>query len=320
MDASGAQEAKGEAMQRKEYCFLLCVLLSVAAAGCGSTATLERFQTFADTGTQYTTTVGNLLSDSNASGLPTLLVDANSVRLLDSRQLAPVSEADFRKQDEDMRKQLLSLRLLKHEVDLLGQYFSALASLADSTASTDIAQQLGDIGSSLSSLASTLGDTNKLATDSSAVSAAASDVGKVAVKGVQAHLLRKELETRGAAIAAVLRQQAAMLAALTEQAERAQGFLNQQSYEQNVVAPFLAGTTSANWEQARQAGLLQMPIPASLEAAVQAAASLRVAWTTLLADELGANELEAVRRPLATIDALRNDGAASSSGKERKTP
>jgi len=310
-------------VQRKEYRFFLCVFLTIttiAAAGCRSTATLERFQTFADAGTHYTTTVGNLLSDSNASGLPILLVDANSVRLLESRQLAPVSEADFHQQDEDMRKQLLTLRLLKHEVDLLGQYFSALASLAGSTASTDIAQQLGDIGSSLSGLASTLGDTNKLATDSSAVSTVASGAGKIVVKGVQAHLLRKELETRGAAIAMILRQQATMLAALTEQAERAQGFLNQQSYQQNVVAPFLAGTTSAKWEQERQAGLLQMPIPESLEAAVQAANSLRIAWTTLLADELDSAGLDAVRRPLTTIDALRDDSSTSASGKERKAP
>jgi len=302
-------------MQRKEYRFLLCVPLLIAAAGCGSTATLERFQTFADAGTQYTTTVGNLLSDSNASGLPTLLVDANSVRLLDSRQLAPVSEADFRQQDENMRRQLRDLRLLKSEVDLLGQYFSALASLADSNTSDTIANQLGDIGSSLSSLAKTLGDTNTLATDSTLVGTVTKDTGKVVVKGVQAHRLRKELETHGADIANVLHQQAQMLKALTALAERAQSFLNQQSYEQNVVAPFLAGTTSSTWEQDRLAGLLQMPIPESLQAALQAAASLRIAWASLLADELDADELAAVRRPLTTIDALQEKSSTSSSGK-----
>ncbi len=300
-------------MQSKEYRFLLCVPLLIAAAGCGSTATLERFQTFADAGTQYTTTVGSLLSDSNASGLPTLLVDANSVRLLDSRQLAPVSEADFRQQDANMRRQLLDLRLLKSEVDLLGQYFSALASLADSDTSDAIANQLGDIGSSLNSLAKTLGDTNTLATDSTLVGTVTKDTGKVVVKGVQAHRLRKELETHGADVANVLHQQAQMLKALTALAERAQSFLNQQSYEQNVVAPFLAGTTSSTWEQDRLAGLLQMPIPESLQAALQAAASLRIAWASLLADELDADELAAVRRPLTTIDALQGKSSTSSS-------
>lgn len=302
-------------MQRKEYRFLLCVPLLIAAAGCGSTATIERFQTFADAGTKYTTAVGTLLSDSNTSGLPSLLVDANSVRLLESRQLAPVSEADFRQQDADMRRQLLALRLLKGEVDLLGEYFSALASLADSNTSDAIATQLGDIGSSLSSLAKTLGDTNTLATDSTLVGTVTKDTGKVVVKGVQARLLRKELETHGADIANVLHQQAEMLKALTVQAERAQSFLNQQSYEQKVVAPFLAGTTSSTWEQDRQSGLLQMPIPESLQAALQAAASLRIAWASLLADELDADELEAVRRPLATIDALQGKSSTSSSDK-----
>ncbi len=315
-------------MQRKGFHLLVVAALLLASAGCGSTATIDRFQTFATDGTKYTQTVGTLLT--NTSGL---LIDANSLKLLESQELAPVSEADFRKQDENMRRQVRDLRLLQRQVDLLGEYFSVLANLAgvdssgqksDSsgnagdTVSSQIAGQLGDIGSSLSTLAKTLGDTNKLATDASAVGSVVSDVGKIAVQGVQADLLRKELETRGKDIARVLRQQAELLKALAEEAESAQGFLNQQDYEQKVVAPFLSGSPSSNWKDARRCGLTQMPIPDSLREAVQAAANLRLAWTSLLANELDTGTLEAVRTPLASIDALQSDNSNSTDCQERK--
>src|SRR5918996_1150779 len=214
-------QTQGGAMQRKEFYLIPLVVPLFAFTGCGSTATIDRFQTFADAGTKYTSAVGGLLTDTSG-----LLIDANSRKLLESRQLAAVSEDDFRQQDDDMRRQVQDLRLLQRQVDLLGDYFSALASLAGSKASNQISQQLGDIGGSLSSLAKTLGSTDKLATDASAVSAIASDAGKLVVQGVQAGALRKELETRGQTIAGVLRQQADLLKTLGGQAEQAQDFLD----------------------------------------------------------------------------------------------
>lgn len=299
-------------MQRKTFPFVPLVVPLLALTGCGSTATLDRFKTFADAGTQYTSAVGDLLSDTSA-----LLIDANSVKLLESRELAPVSEEDFRQQDDDMRRQVQDLRLLQRQVDLLGSYFSTLTSLAGSQASDQIADQLGDIGSSLSSLAKTLGSTDELATDASAVSAIAKEAGKLVLQGVQTGALREELEARGQTIADVLRQQADLLKALAEEAGRAQGFLDRRDYDQKVVEPFLASALPASdwssWMQDRKDGLTKAPLPDSLRDAVEAASSLRRAWLSLLANELDADDLEAVSQPLASIDA-RRDAAPQGSG------
>ena len=304
-------------MRRKRFHFIPLVVPLLALTGCGSTATIDRFQTFASYGTNYTKAVDGLLSDTAG-----LLIDANSRKLLESRDLAPVSEADFRKQDDDMRRQVKDLKLLQRQVDLLGKYFCALASLAGSDASDQISEQLGDIGSSLASLAKTLGSTDKLATDASAVSAIAKDVGKLVVQGVQAGALRDELEARGQTIADVLRQQADLLKALAEEAGRAQGFLDRRDYDQKVVDPFLASDPlPSTWMQDRQDGLTKSPIPDSLQAAVQAASSLRIAWVSLLANELDPDELEAVAQSLASIDTRQSTESQSSASKpERKTP
>lgn len=291
--------------------------LLLASAGCGSTATIERFQTFADTGTRYTQAVGVLLTDTSG-----LLIDANSVKLLESRQLAPVSEADFRRQDDGLRRKVDDLRRLQRQADLLGHYFSTLASLAGSQASDQISEQLADLGTSLASLAETLGSTDGLATDANAVSAIAGQAGKLVIQGVQAGALRNELEARGPAIAEVLRRQADLLQALAGEAAGAQGFLDRRDYDRNVVDPFLAGEPLpagewSAWMAERKDGLTQAPIPDSLRDAVQAAAGLRVAWVSLLAGELDADELEAVAQPLASIDARQE---TASRGTDSSTP
>lgn len=299
-------------MQRKRFHFFPLLVPLLALTGCGSTATIDHFQTFADAGTTYTSAVGTLLQDTSG-----LLIDANSLKLLESRELAPVSEADFRKQDDDMRRQVQDLRLLQRQVDLLGSYFSTLASLAGSDASDQISEQLGEIGSSLSTLAQTLGSTDKLATDANAVSAIAKGAGKLVVQGVQAGALRDELEARGQTIADVLRQQADLLEALAEEAGRAQGFLDRRDYDQNVVDPFLASDPlPSSWTEDRKEGLQKSPIPDSLQDAVQAASSLRIAWVSLLANELDPDELEAVAQPLASIDARQSTATET----ERKAP
>ena len=303
-------------MQRKRFHLLAVAALALASAGCGSTATIDRFQTFADAGTQYTKAVDTLLSDTSG-----LLIDANSLKLLESRELAPVSEADFRKQDDDMRRQVKDLNLLQRQVDLLGEYFQTLGNLAGSSdsgqAGDEIADQLGNIGSSLSSLAKTLGSTDKLATDTDAVSTITKDVGKLVVQGVEVDALRKELEARSQTIADVLRQQADLLKALAEEAGRAQDFLNRRDYDQNVVDPFLASALPSSgwksWMDERKKDLTKMPIPASLQDAVQAASNLRLAWVSLLANELDADDLEAVSQPLASIDARQSAHQGSNS-------
>lgn len=285
------------------------MMAGVAGSGCAS-ARLADFDAFATAGQQYVTAVDALLEEAGG-----IAVDTNSEKLLASRDLAPVSRAAFAEQDAAVRAYLDQLRLVERQVDLLDDYFSALAALASSGAPDAAATQLEATATALSGLSQSLRGRG-LTQDPAAFSDLAGGVGRLVVQGAESAALDRELERRKQTIAEALLLQEALLAAVRAQVTADLQFTNGLTYEKTVVAPFLdpgSVTTDAqrqSWMAERRSLLGQPSTVAQLDAAASAARDLRQAWAELLARRLTPADLESVAAELqpifAALDALKS--------------
>ena len=277
---------------------LLPVLLLAALTGC-ATAKVPQFQAFATAGTTYTQAVTGLITQVGNSA-----VDANSVKLLQSRALAPVTLSDIQKQDQDMRAYLNELNRIQLQTTLLGDYFQALAGLATSSAPQSFATEVQTLATTLGSVTQEVRGTS-VAKDPQAVAAAAGSVGGLVVKEIQGKELQRELEARKDAIAQILKLQQALLAVLSSQTEANARFTTAQDYDQQVLAPFVAGqvntATQKSWMSERYSLLSQPVLVAQVNTAAQAASDLQQAWNKLLTNDLTLTEVQAITDELAPV-------------------
>lgn len=290
------------------------VLLLAALTGC-ATARVPDFQAFATAGTAYTQAVTGLITEVGNTA-----VDANSVKLLQTRSLAPVSLGDFNQQDQDMRNYLGELTRIQAQVTLLGDYFNALAALANSSAPQSF-------GTEVQSLATTLvGVTQQVKgttiAQASQIEAAAGSVGGLVVKEVQSRELKRELEARKQTISDILQLHQALLATLSRQTEADARFTTALDYDQQVVQPFMANQVNqANqktWMSERFSLLSQPVLVAQVNTTAEAARSLQQAWNRLLSNDLTAAEVQAITTELApvlaTLDALKPKTQTTTTG------
>ena len=269
------------------------------AAACASTATLSRFDAFAQAGSQYAKAVDALLQQAAQ-----IQVDASSEKLLMTRDdFGPVSRADFEKQDQADRAFIHEITLLRRQVQLLADYFAALDALATSDQPQAFGATLAATAGSLDALSQQLRGRG-LSQNAQAAQALAADVGSLVVKGAESRALEHELEQRKATIARVLQLHVALLGAVRDQVEANVEFARNREYEQQVEEPYL--TTAApldptTWKQSRFQGL-EPPDPVQqLDAAQSAARALQTAWAKLLSHELGPGDLQAVTGELTPI-------------------
>lgn len=277
---------------------LLPLLLLAALTGC-ATARIPQFEAFAVAGTAYTQAVTGLITQVGNSA-----VDANSVKLLQSRALAPVALSDIQKQDQDMRDYLAELNRIQLQTVLLGDYFQALAGLATSSAPQSFATEVQSLATTLGSVTEQVRDTS-IAQETQAVAAAAGSAGDLVVKEIQGKELQRELEARKETIARVLDLQQTLLAALASQTEANARFTTALDYDQQVVAPLIAGqvtpATQKSWMSGRYSLLSQPVLVTQVSTAAQAARDLRQAWNKLLANDLTAAEVQAIAADLAPV-------------------
>ncbi len=276
---------------------LLPVLLLAALTGC-ATAKVPQFQAFASAGTAYTQAVTGLITQVGNS-----TVDANSVKLLQSRALAPVALSDIQKQDQDMRAYLAELNRIQLQTTLLGSYFQALAGLATSSAPQSFATEVQALATTLGSVTQEVRGTS--IAQGTAVATAAGSVGNLVVKEIQGKELQRELAARKETIAQILQLQQNLLAVLGSQAEANARFTTAQSYDQQVVAPLIAGQVNAgtqqSWMSERYSLLSQPELVAQVNTAAQAARDLQQAWNKLLTNDLTAAEVQAITDDLAPV-------------------
>lgn len=276
---------------------ILPALLLAGLTGC-ATARVADFQAFASAGTTYTTAVTGLITEVGSTA-----VDANSVKLLQNRALAPVSLTDFNQQDQDMRNYLGELTRIQAQVTLLGDYFNALASLATSNAPQSFQTQVQSLATTLVGVTQEVKGTT--IAKASQIETAAGSVGGLVVKGVQGRELKKELEARKQAISDILQLHQTLLATLSSQTEANVRFTTAMTYDQQVIQPFMAGQVQQaqqqSWMTERLNGLSQPALVEQITTTAQAARSLQQAWAKLLSNDLTAAEIQAITSELAPV-------------------
>lgn len=276
---------------------ILPALLLAGLTGC-ATARIPDFQAFATAGTAYTQAVSGLITEVGNTA-----VDANSVKLIQSRALAPVSLTDFQKQDQDMRNYLGELTRIQAQVDLLGDYFNALAALATSNAPQSFSTQVQGLATTLVGVTQEVKGTT--IAKASQIETAAGSVGGLVVKGVQGRELKKELEARKQTIAEILQLHQLLLATLSSQTAADARFTTALDYDQKVIEPFMAGQVNQaqqqSWSSERLSLLSQPELVKEVNTAADAARSLQQAWSKLLSNDLTAAEIQAITAELAPV-------------------
>ena len=286
---------------------LLPALLLVALTGC-ATAKIPQFEAFANAGTAYTQAVTGLITEVGEGA-----VNANSVKLLQNRALAPVSLSDFQQQDKDMREYLAELSELQVQTTLLGNYFQALADLATSSAPESFATEVQSVATSLIGVTQEVRGTSVAQSTQTAEAQAAGSVGGLVVKEIQGKELERELNAHKDTIAQILKLQEELLSVLSSQAEANAQFTTALTYNQQVVTPFMSGqvttATQQSWMSERYSGLAQPVLVTQVNTAAQAAQSLQQAWNKLLSNDLTVEDAEAITTELApvlaSLDALK---------------
>ena len=276
---------------------LLPALLLALLTGC-ATARVPDFQAFATAGTTYTQAVTGLITEVGNKA-----VDANSVKLLQSRSLAPVSLSDFNQQDQDMRSYLGELTRIQVQVTLLGDYFNALADLATSSAPQSFSTEVQSLATTLVGVTQEVKGTT--IAQASQIEAATGSVGGLVVKEVQGRELKKELEARKQTISDILQLHQALLATLSSQAEANARFTTALDYDQKVIQPFMAGQVAQaqqqTWMSERFSLLSQPVLVDQMNTTAEAARSLQQAWNKLLSNDLTAAEIQAITSELAPV-------------------
>jgi len=286
---------------------LLPALLLVALTGC-ATAKIPQFEAFANAGTAYTQAVTGLITEVGEGA-----VNANSVKLLQNRALAPVSLSDFQQQDKDMRDYLAELSELQVQTTLLGNYFQALADLATSSAPESFATEVQSVATSLIGVTQEVRGTSVAQSTQTAEAQAAGSVGGLVVKEIQGKELERELNAHKDTIAQILKLQEDLLTVLSSQAEANAQFTTALTYNQQVVTPFMSGqvttATQQSWMSERYSGLAQPVLVTQVNTAAQAAVALQQAWNKLLSNDLTVEDAEAITTELApvlaSLDALK---------------
>lgn len=274
-------------------------LLLAALTGCATARTRTAdFQAFATAGTTYTQAVTGLITEVGNTA-----VDANSVKLLQSRSLASVSPGDFQQQDKDMRNYLGELTRIQAQVTLLGDYFNALAALATSNAPQSFGTEVQSLATTLVGVTQDVKGTT--IAQGSQIATAAGSVGGLVVKKIQGRELKKELEARKQTISDILQLHQALLATLSSQTDANNRFTTALDYDQKVIQPFMAGQVTQPQQQAwmtERLTVLSKPVLVEqVNTTAEAARALQQAWNKLLSNDLTAAEIQAITAELAPV-------------------
>ena len=297
----------------------LPALLLAGLSGCAS-AKIPEFQAFANAGTAYTQAVTGLITEAGNTA-----VDANSVKLLQNRSLAPVTAADYQQQDQDMRSYLAELNRIEAQTKLLGDYFQSLADLANSNAPESFDTEVQSVATTLEGVTQAVRGTTIAKAEP--LAAAAGSVSGLVVKDIQGKELERELNARKDTIAAILQLQQKLLAILSAQTEANLRFTAAQTYDQQVVTPFMAGQvttqTAQSWMANRLSYLSQPELVQQMITAAQAAQSLQQAWNKLLTNDLTLEEVQAISAELApvltSLEALKTSSTTASTSSSTTT-
>ncbi|MEM8996831.1 MAG: hypothetical protein AAGF23_18745 [Acidobacteriota bacterium] len=265
-------------------------MTALVLVGCSGSTRLHEFKTVASLGADYTRAVEGALVHTGQ-----LAIRANSLEMLENRELTPISRGELERQDAALANLVSELALLRRQAVALHDYFAALAALAGSDAPSQYAAGLNESASSLAAVASSIGQGSGRFAEVGGRSMAAAAVGQVAIERRRARELEEELRNRHAVVEEVLELQGKLLMTLVEAAEGHQKQVARSTYEGRIAAPFVDSTEPMAcpplWLADREAALLATPVRARLDLAIEATRTLRDAWKKLVSGELGPLDL-----------------------------
>jgi len=280
--------------------FILFLLLY----GCATTAQLANFESFAETGVEYADTLDSLLSKTSESA-----VEINSLKLLNSRELAPISEANFDEQDKVIKEYLREIASLRKHISLLKEYFQALSKLATSDQSDAFRVEIERSVDVLQKFSEKLQDTS-LIENKEAQKRVVGGLGELIVKKVKLTLLQKELKKRKGVIAEILLVHEGMLAAIADELKDKEQMIAHSRYDNEVKIPFLESgdewteEQKKSWVKKRMELIRETWVVEELNSAVRAARNLRLAWVKLLENKLTIQDIDAILDDLQSIIAI----------------
>lgn len=292
---------------------LMLVAALLVLAGCATKqARVDQFAAFAATGTAFTKAVDPALTASFDATATT-----NSMVLLQARDALPSSDrlTALRQADADLDARLAILGGLRRHLGVLQSYFDALASLAATTAEssgmTAVAQGfVNDLGKLNPAIAKATIGGNTV----ESLIAPAADFLYVAH---QSNVLNAELKRNAPTIDRELRLMSAALQALATQYASDLGVVAEKNYRDKIALPFAgSGSLDASWSDQRAALLQSTLDTTSLQAAANAATSLRTSFVALVENRLTPERIAALQTDLGSILTTIENGRAAKAAKE----
>ena len=298
-----------------------CVKHAIAAAAvlCGAgqaactTARVNHFAEFARAGTAYAQAVAGVTREAAGAA-----VDADSAALARARPGVPQGERGRTaiEHDDLLKERVSLLGQLREHARLLETYFIALGAVAGSSAP-------GDLGAATEELVASMGVVSRRLRDArvgdASIGSISGSVVRITVAGFQRAALESELDARAGALERELDFQHAAMQAIAEQMRTDLAAVLGHREAVEVIAPYRSpsATLPSSWAKRRREILTATAAAASVDAAADAAASLKRSFAALVENRYSAADLEAflldIDRILDLIEqvrGLRPSGAA----------
>ncbi len=280
---------------------VLVVTLGMISTAC-ATARVGQFDAFARAGIQFTDAVAPVVDDAFEA-----VVATDTLLLLRAREdLADSMERLERLQssDEVLRARLLVLNDLKRHAALLKSYFVAIRALAQTDEASGITTATQDLVSNMAEL------NGKITAGTPRVKEILGRGVSLAISSFQSAALNRELQANAGTIERELDLQRAALAALRDQMSADMEIQFSAQYSELVELPYARnGVLPSDWSQRRMESFRRQELLTSVDAAADAARSLRVAYLALVEDRLDAAGIQSLFHDIQRVITLVEDVA-----------
>ena len=259
----------------------LCALLLLALSACGS-ARVSQFDGFAAAGIKFTDTLPAVYDQSFETSVRT-----DSLVLREMRQKLPAGKDrldEIGRSNKNLADRLAILGDLKAHATGLRAYFVALKALATTDAASGLTQATKDLAAGLGKLDANIA---KATVGGLSISSFLSQAVPLAVAQYQSAALNTELKERAAVIERELNLQEAALAALAATMKSDLGVQLAVQERDEIVLPYARdGSLAGDWNEKRLEGFRRRLDLGVVDAAVNAAANLRLSYVALVENRL----------------------------------
>jgi len=267
------------------------IALCLMASACDP---LQRYAGLANLGSLYGAAMDKLLVVAEDT-----TVDATSERLLQNREIAPQTIADYRKLSDLDVKRLETIENLRKHVKLLARYFGLLKDLATSDSPSQLSKSAAEASGNLNQLGQELRKSDLI--PGTPVAAA---LTKIIVSGKIRGALKDELTLRGDTIRTELKTEKDLVTALSGDLKHAVAITKEIRESRQILTPYTASGPMRDdnqWIANRKALLKMNSTVDELAAAGSALDKLREAFESLMEGKLDAGRISALQEDFAAI-------------------